>query len=95
MAVYVDSERHPYGRMLMSHMMADTEAELHAMADLIGVSRNWIQRSRSGMVHYDICQKKRVLALSAGAQVIDRRGVVELMKRMTRSVVTTGTRPRK
>lgn len=62
MTVYVDSMRAPFGRMLMCHMIADTEAELHAMADRIGVARRWYQGD-----HYDIAQSKRRLAVEAGA----------------------------
>lgn len=62
MPVYVDSMRAPFGRMLMCHMIADTEAELHAMADRIGVARRWYQGD-----HYDIAQSKRRLAVEAGA----------------------------
>ena len=42
MPVYVDEARYSFGRMLMCHMLADTPAELHAMADRIGVARKWV-----------------------------------------------------
>lgn len=32
MALYVDDVRHDFGRMIMCHMWADTEEELHAAA---------------------------------------------------------------
>lgn len=67
MTVYVDDMLAPYGRMKMSHMIADTEAELHAMADKIGVARKWYQGD-----HYDICQSKRELAIQHGAQALSR-----------------------
>lgn len=66
MAVFVDDMyRYPIGRfrrMKMSHLIADTEAELHAMAAKIGVARKWYQRD-----HYDICMSKRALAIGFGA----------------------------
>ena len=82
MAVYVDNMRCPYGRMFMSHMMADTEVVLHDMADRIGVARRWIQKSRKGLVHYDICQSKRAMAVRLGAVEVNQREVANLMRRL-------------
>jgi uncharacterized protein DUF4031 len=81
MPVYVDAPIWPYRRMLMCHMMADTLAELHAMADRIGVQRRWFQ-SRSAVPHYDICKAKRALAVRAGAIELDRAGAVALARRL-------------
>jgi hypothetical protein len=83
MAVYVDQERNKVSRMLMCHMIADTVDELNEMADRIGLERKWVQKSNGGMVHYDICQSKRDLAIQNGAIEVDRRKFVELMRRMT------------
>lgn len=70
MTVYVDDmHKFPmgrYGRMRMSHLIADTDDEMHAMADRIGVARRWFQRVPSGN-HYDIALSKRALAVEAGA----------------------------
>lgn len=72
MTVYVDDMyRYPMGRfrrMKMSHMIADTEEELHAMAARIGVARRWYQGD-----HYDICMSKRQQAVAAGAVEITLR----------------------
>jgi hypothetical protein len=65
MAVYVDDMRANFGRMIMCHMIADTEAELHAMADRIGVARKWYQGD-----HYDIALSKRAKAVEFGAREI-------------------------
>jgi hypothetical protein len=82
MTVYVDSARHRYRRMLMSHMLADTEGELHAMADAIGINRRWYQ-SQASTPHYDICQSKRALAIERGAVVLTtNREVGDLLKRL-------------
>jgi len=43
-------------------MIADSEDELHSMADLIGVNRKWYQGD-----HYDIALSKRAIAVSNGA----------------------------
>lgn len=68
MTVYVDDMRAKFGRMIMCHMIADTEAELHAMAARIGVARRWYQGD-----HYDIALSRRALAVAAGAREITWR----------------------
>lgn len=68
--VYVDDMRAPFGRMLMCHMVADTPAELFAMADAIGVARRWIQYPGTVGVHFDIALTKRALAVKHGAREV-------------------------
>ncbi|GAA5231798.1 DUF4031 domain-containing protein [Verticiella sediminum] len=86
MTVYVDDMRAAYGRMVMCHMIADTDDELHAMADRIGVARRWWQspESTSGS-HYDIALSKRALAVAAGAMEITWRqcGAMNMRRRVT------------
>lgn len=77
MSVYVDEPIWPFGRMLMCHMVADTRAELDAMADRIGVARKWIQHPGSDREHYDVCKSMRAKAVKAGAIEI---GCVELVQ---------------
>lgn len=74
MTVYVDNMMAPFGRMKLSHMIADTEAELHAMAADIGVRRKWYQGD-----HYDVSLEKRALAIKAGAQEITWRACALMM----------------
>lgn len=81
MSVYVDESINKYGRMMMCHMMADTPVELHRMAEKIRVDRKWAQRSRTGVLHYDICQSKRAQAIRHGAIEVDRKFVGEFIKR--------------
>lgn len=81
MATYVDDMKSGYGRMVMCHMVADTEAELHTMADRIGVARRWHQKSGTPHSHYDICKSKRALAIEFGAIEIGRRELVEIVQR--------------
>jgi hypothetical protein len=78
MSVYVDSGVIPYRRMKMCHMIADSLEELHAMADKIGIKRQWFQNETTP--HYDICQEKKKLALSFGAIEADRNKVVQLIR---------------
>lgn len=67
MAVYVDDFNHPFGRMLMCHMVADTTKELLDMVDKIGVQRKWIQYKGSRHEHFDICLSKKAKAINHGA----------------------------
>lgn len=71
--VYVDEARHPYGRMLMCHMMADSTDELLAMADKIGVARKWLQKAGTAYEHFDISKGKRADAVTAGAKEVTSR----------------------
>lgn len=79
-STYVDDMRAQFGRMVMCHMLADTDQELHAMAAKIGVARRWHQKSGTPHSHYDICLSKRALAVKLGAIEIDRRGVADIIK---------------
>lgn len=74
MTTYVDNIRAPYGRLVMCHILADSDEELHAMAARIGVARRWWQSpERTSGSHYDICLSKRALAVAAGAVEITLR----------------------
>lgn len=64
----------------MSHMLADTEEELHAMASKIGMKRKWFQNKSTP--HYDVCQATKAKALAAGALEIDRRQTADLIKKL-------------
>jgi hypothetical protein len=82
---YVDDMRAPFGRMLMCHMVADTDDELHAMADRIGVARRWHQKAGTYQSHYDIALSKRALAVKAGAVEIDRAQLAAILRRKRES----------
>lgn len=80
MAVYVDSHNASFGRMIMCHMIADTLDELHGMAAKIGMRRDWFQHG--SFPHYDVCKSRRALAVGFGAIEVDRRGLVNVMRRV-------------
>lgn len=91
MTVYVDDVRHQFGRMVMCHLWADSEAELLAMVDLIGVDRKWIQghptlsfgkHCDASWVHFDISLGMKAKALAAGAVLTDKFGPVEHAARL-------------
>ena len=86
MAVYVDPAAHPFGRMIMCHLWADTLEELLDMVDKIGVQRKWIQghpelsfgkHRNASWVHFDISKGKRALAVKHGAIETDKYGPIE------------------
>lgn len=83
--VYVDDMRAKYRRMVMCHMIADTDAELHEMASRIGVRRRWHQHPPEHDSHYDICLAMRRTAVVAGAIEITWRqaGAMIARRRVT------------
>jgi hypothetical protein len=83
MTVYVDDFRARYARMVTCHILADSDAELHAMAAAIGVDRRLFQHqaSKPWRDHYDICLAKRQQAIARGAVLVSRKEVVRLLRR--------------
>ena len=81
MSVYVDAAMIPYGRMKMSHMLADTQEELLAMADAIGLGRHWIQHPGKPMEHFDVSMVKRDMALQEGAIAMTSRQLVGIVRK--------------
>lgn len=71
MTVYVDDMRMParVGRLKArwSHLMADTDEELHTFAARLGLRRSWHQKPGTAISHYDVTDTKRDLALQLGA----------------------------
>jgi hypothetical protein len=66
--VYVDDYRVPYRGRRICHMIADTDAELHAMASALGISERWFHRD-----HYDVTEDQREAAAALGAVLIPAR----------------------
>lgn len=79
MSVYVDRAMIPYRGMLMSHMIADTPDQLHWMATHLGLKPEWFQKDAS-FPHYDICARKRAIAVTSGAIELSRREFVAKMR---------------
>lgn len=72
MTVYVDDWRQQAraGRLTArwSHLTADTDAELHAFAERLGLRRSWFQDHRDPLRrHYDVTERQRLRAIEAGA----------------------------
>jgi len=80
----------PRGFPYWCHMASDdlTDAgleELHAMAELLGLKREWFQ-NHPRHPHYDLPPPKRELAIAYGAIPVSSR---ELVMRCTRTSSTT------
>lgn len=63
------------------HLIADTERELHAMADAIGLKRSWFQDAASAP-HYDLTPSRRAEAVRRGAREVDRFEFVQVIRRL-------------
>jgi len=70
--VYVDNARIPFRTWIMCHMFADSEEELHAMAQRLGLRKAWFQRG-STLAHYDVALSKRRRAVELGAVEVDQQ----------------------
>ncbi|MFF9908784.1 DUF4031 domain-containing protein [Streptomyces olivaceus] len=87
MTVYVDQvtdygdavRGHGQRSTKWAHLTADTPEELHAFAGRLGLKREWFQHGDTYRWHYDVTPTKRDAALRAGAQEIDRNGLVALL----------------
>lgn len=90
MTAYVDDALIParVGRFdsRWSHLIADTQEELHAFATSIGLRRSWFQPGRplagrpSELWHYDVTENKRLQAIRAGAVPVSSRELVEITR---------------
>ena len=59
-----------------AHLFADTESELHAFAESLGLKRSWFQDGRPEFPHYDLSPGKHREAIKAGAMAVSREFVV-------------------
>jgi hypothetical protein len=66
MSVYVDDVVHNFGRMKMCHLWADDLEELLAMADRLGLKREWLQGPpKASWLHFDVSLTKKAIAIAA------------------------------
>ncbi|OBF76147.1 MULTISPECIES: DUF4031 domain-containing protein [Mycobacteriaceae] len=94
MTVYIDDMQRPaqVGRLnaVWSHLMADTDDELHAFAAKLGLRRAWHQKQGTPTSHYDVTEPKRQLALKLGAVPIGymSRESMDLLRRKREAMLT-------
>jgi hypothetical protein len=74
MTVYVDTMQAHFKGLLMCHMIADSEHELHAMAAAIGMQRKSYQGD-----HYDVPMHMKELAIRMGAREIGMRQLAAMV----------------
>jgi len=84
--VYLDDWRQP-ARLgpvddRWSHLVADTDEELHAFAVRLGMRREWFQHKagRPHQAHYDVPERARQDALDLGAVAVTWRQVGRMMR---------------
>lgn len=58
------------------HLTADSPYELHAMANRLGLKREWAQMDRPSFPHYDLTREVRELAVACGAIELTRNQAV-------------------
>lgn len=63
-------------------MISDTEEELHAMAQGIGMKREWFQGPPNHFPHYDLSPRKQHIAIKKGAKLVGRREIIEIIRRI-------------
>ena len=86
MAVYLDDWRQPARlgpvNARWSHLVADSDEELHAFASRLGMRREWFQHKegRPHQAHYDVPDRSRQQALDLGAVSITWRQVGRMMR---------------
>ncbi len=82
--VLIGTREYKLGRMIMSHMAADSLRELHAMASLIGVAGKHFQ-NKPGQPHYDVCKAKKQQAIKAGAKLVNDREIILLFEKINKN----------
>lgn len=88
MAVYVDPLlNHGWvlkgQRVKSCHLLADTDEELHAFAQRLGLKREWAHDG--SLLHYDLVASKRSRAVQLGAEELSSFKQAALVYRKLRS----------
>ena len=76
-----------------SHLVADSDDELHAFAARLGMRRAWFQSDprRPHRAHYDVPDRLRAEALALGAVAVTWRQVGAMIRRRRADPPTHGT----
>ena len=80
--IYVDAAINRWKGKLWCHLTADSIAELHAFASRLGLKKEWFQNHKL-IPHYDITEKKRLIAIRQGAIALTtEERIAEVKKRL-------------
>lgn len=92
MTIYIDDAMRPFGRLKLSHMVADTDEELHALAAFIGLKFKHHQPGIGHVSgsHYDVGATARAKALRSGGAVAVTERCMAMMVRHRKVMGTLG-----
>ena len=99
MTVYLDDWRQPahLGPVddRWSHLVADTDEELHEFASRMGMRREWFQdkSGRPHHAHYDLPERARAEALANGAGEVTWRALGRMLRDRRASTTVGRTAP--
>ncbi len=92
MSVYVDNlqmafdPKHKWKYKQSCHLFADSEQELIQFGEKIGMKEIWLQR-KVPLLHYDLNESKRALAVKHGAIQVDYHTTAEHIRKGRRERV--------
>lgn len=76
--VLIGKNKYKLGRMYLSHMASDSLAELHDMAEKLGVRKHF--QNKKGKPHYDICQSNKLKAIQLGAIEVSDKEIIKMFR---------------
>ena len=83
--LHVDHARIPFGRMLISYLIASSPGELKEAAGRLGLGQH-IQHAGTWKEHLDVSESKRLEAVqSLGAREVSSRELVKILRERRRS----------
>lgn len=96
MTLYVDTPKHPYGRLLMAHMTADYVSELMAAADALDIERRHFQAPPAHRhAHFDVCKTNQARAIATlDARLVSSRVLATAARRLANAVRHGANGPR-
>ena len=85
--LYVDNAQIPYRQMKMSHLVADTSAELRRACRALGLRESYIQHAGAPKEHLDVSASRRLEAIRRlGAKPISSRRIMVIIQARRRAM---------